>query len=579
MFSSEEAKSLEAVEGAASVEAKTAQPVVAVTADGKKETEASSKPDKQAATPKPDKQVVEQPKPKGEYYKLQFSKNVFIDAPDQMVFADELFITDILLSSGSNDSNEEPNEANAPNTDSTEAVMNSAVAKSDKQKNSSQRSGRAQVIEQPKDVIGQLVFADAIFADDVSFSNDPNKKHNKTGAVGTDIAETVDVPVPNKDEQKDLFEEDFLDIVITCDNGIFITRMNSTRKLAPVAINREIPEEFNNSGERPTFISEQIDYSSTTKNIFASGPSELIFYPNDVMGDGAKEKSPVKITAQEKTRFLPALNQVIFEGDSLCTALRNDPNYQQQYTLSAPRITVYLNSDEEKQSPDSATGIKHLTADGGVVQLATAKTSEGKLLGFTKLKCLRFDFDAEQQLSTAIGPGIIAVDNSKIPEAEKNVPKFGLRKQCYVLVQDFDTLKYFLGSNQIIADSNTQQIYLSYVPIIKGQEGQVVKVTASHIEADLIETATGQTEISTLTATGGVTYEEEAGKTKRGRKAPVQFVGSEFFYDTGKSMITARGNESQPCLLNGALVPGLEYNVKTGRIKTSIIGPGALRME
>jgi hypothetical protein len=50
------------------------------------------------------------------------------------------------------------------------------------------------------------------------------------------------------------------------------------------------------------------------------------------------------------------------------------------------------------------------------------------------------------------------------------------------------------------------------------------------------------------------------------------------FYDGSKSMITAWGDELQPCFLNGALAPGIEYDLKTGRIKTKITGPGTLQM-
>jgi hypothetical protein len=50
------------------------------------------------------------------------------------------------------------------------------------------------------------------------------------------------------------------------------------------------------------------------------------------------------------------------------------------------------------------------------------------------------------------------------------------------------------------------------------------------------------------------------------------------FYDNDKGMITAWGDESQPCFLNGALAPGIEYNLKTDRIKTKIISPGMLQM-
>ncbi|GAH78506.1 unnamed protein product, partial [marine sediment metagenome] len=169
-------------------------------------------------------------------------------------------------------------------------------------------------------------------------------------------------------------------------------------------------QNFNDTTGRPTLVAQKIDYCAATENAVASGPSELTFYVADIMGAESNETNvPVKVTAQEKARFLPALNQVIFEGDSLCTMLREYPNVQQKYTLSAPKITVNLSKDEDKRFSD----IEHLTAGGGVVQLDTSKWTGEKLLGFTKLKCRKFDYDAGRQMFLATGPdGIIAVDNS-----------------------------------------------------------------------------------------------------------------------------------------------------------------------
>jgi hypothetical protein len=179
----------------------------------------------------------------------------------------------------------------------------------------------------------------------------------------------------------------------------------------------------------------------------------------------------------------------------------------------------------------------------------------------------------------ATGPdGIIAVDNSKIAQPKGKVSRFSLQRPSYAVVRDFETLKYSLEANRIIADAGREQILIDYFPIVKGQYGQQVSATTSHVEALLYETALGRIELSTLRAAGGVTYEEQGKKKKWGKSKDIQFVGSEMFYDADKSIITAWGDELQPCLLNGALVPGIEYNLKTGRIKTRITGPGMLQM-
>ncbi len=436
----------------------------------------------------------------------------------------------------------------------------------------------------------QLIFADEVSINNILWSKGPGKKsRDETHFVKQ---ETRDEGQGMRDERRETTDdgreggdEEFADIIVTCDNGIVIVPMDSSKMYKnTTSTGGKGPKSFNDRSGRPTFVAQRIDYCLVTEDTVASGPSELTFYVNDVIdaedrphpserGDGKQAAVPVKVTAQEKARFLPALNQVIFEGDVLCAMLREKPSFQQKYTLSAPKLAVNLSEDKQLQAD-----IEHLTASGEVVQLDTSKWAGEELLGFTKLKCLRFDYDAGQQMFLATGSGIIAADNSKIAEPERKVGRFSLQRPCYAVVRNFDTLKYFPEANLIIAGAGVEQLLIDYFPIVQGRYGQQVSATANHVEAVLYETASGRSELSTLSATGGITYEEEGKKNIWGKRKDIQFVGSEMFYDADKSIITAWGDELQPCLFNGALAPGIEYNLKTDRIKTKITGPGMLQM-
>jgi len=469
-------------------------------------------PQKAKAAPTATRQASEQKS--GEYYRAVFSKNVVIDSPEQLIFADQVSISDIFFSDAA-----------------------------------SEKSVRA-------DTGG----ADSVKSQDVTEET-----------IGTNSIETHNVTVAMQG-QPYKSPQDLADIIVTCDGGILVTPMDSLLKPNAAVIGAKPACSFTDANGRPTFVAQKIDYNELTGDIIASGPSELTFYVNDVIGNETKRTDvPVKVTAQEKATFLQAPNQVVFEGDCLCTMLREDPTSRQKYTLSAQKLTVNLSRDKS----DSDTNIEHLTATGGVVQLDTSKWGEQVLLGFTKLKCRRFDYDAAQQMFLATGPdGIIAVDNSKVAEPEKKVGRFSLQRPSYAVVRDFETLRYSLENNRIIADAGHEQILIDYFPVIKGKQDQQTSATANHIEVILYETTGGQTELSTLSAKGGITYEEQ--REKKGKT--VQFVGSEMFYDADKSIITAWGDALQPCLLDGALVAGIEYNLKTGRIKTGISGPGMLQM-
>jgi len=461
---------------------------------------------------------------KGRKYRCLFSKNVFVDHPEQIIFTDELFINNIFEPRGSSPS-------------STEAAPSAAEA----------------------------------------------------GQTPTDVNKQDTAAEPSRFEQQD---KTSTDIVVTCDNGIFITPMDSTRmygsSIEPPATDTTIKTWktliSSNSidiNDRPTFAAQRIDYNygPSAGDIVASGPSELMFYTHDVAGPNnvtnATNTVPVTVTTERKATFLPIENQAIFEGDCVCRMFRTDSGVEQEYMLSAPRLTVNLYKDKKKNSGGSVNAIEYLTADNGVVQLANAKwkmpAKAKKLLGFVKLKCRRFDYDPAKQLFLASGPdGLIAADNSKMirpSRQRKKSEKFSLSQPCYAVLRDFDTLKYHLDSDHLVADSNLGQILIDYFPIVDGKPGEHTEAGTSHVEADFYETAERKLELSTLSATSGISYREK----------DRQFAGSKLFYNASKSLMTILGNESQPCLYNGAHVDQIEYNLQTDTVKTMITGPGQLQ--
>lgn len=433
------------------------------------------------------------------------------------------------------------------------------------------------------DTAEQLVRTDVLSINDIFWPKGSSKGTAKADTAAATTAKPGDVPAADSDQPNELPEE-FVDIVVTCDGGILVTLVDSN-KVSETSVTCGGPStkpetkrliDFNDVGGKAVLVADRIDYSAPTGDTVASGLPELVFPVNDVLAADSNEPAvPVTITAREKATFSPVSNQAVFEGDCQCTMLRADPNGRHKYTLSAPKLTVDLARTRVKQPSGIAHNIKHLSATGGTVRLSTINTKEEELLGGIELKCRRFDFDTAQQLCLAAGPGVIKVDNSRIPEPNSQPDRFSLRKPCWAIIENFQTLKYFLQTNQLIADAGSQgPLNVNYFPIVKGQVryDQQVVATASHVEALLYETANRQFELSTLIATGGVTYEDE----------DKQFAGSKLFYDHNKSLITVQGDQFQPCLLNGVLVDGIEYYLKTGKLKKgkiTITGPGVLQMK
>ncbi len=429
----------------------------------------------------------------------------------------------------------------------------------------------------------QIVFAEqALAINDIFWANSSDAEPNRadpgtSGEIETDPAVVPEQPEPNAPPEQPL------DIVLTCEGGVIVAPVDSPRlskdsdNVGPgPSTTSSSPEELGDTQGRPVFVTRRIDYSAQVGDAVAGGPCRTKFYVEDTSGGKDKpEIVPVNLTAQKQTKYLSASNQIVMEGDCVCIMQKEDPNFLEEYVLSAEQITVDLPEDSNDKAHDSAGGIRHLAAHGGVVRLAsvrkskdTFRTEEDRQLGGIELQCRRFDYDPNQDLYTATGPGIVQLDNSKTPPAKTEPGKLSLQKQCYAFLRNFDTLRYFDQENRIVADSGTHgALRLDYIPIVKSEYGEHAIATATHVVALLQDTADGRTELSTLTASGGVTYEDEKN----------QFVGAEFFYDHQKTLMKVTGSKSQPCYFNGALVEGIEYDLKTDRVKARIIGPGPIQ--
>jgi hypothetical protein len=247
---------------------------------------------------------------------------------------------------------------------------------------------------------------------------------------------------------------------------------------------------------------------------------------------------------------------------------RDNEGIEEQYTLKAPRITVNL-FQQDMLSSDMPTNVDSIFADGGIVRLSTIKKNQGELLGGIELKCNRFDYFAQEQYLVASGPGVINVDNSKAKESEKNTNSFSLQRRCYARVENFDTLTYFLESNWIVAKAGVHQMFLGYVPVLNdGQSGQPTRAYTGIVEAYLYKTVDERLDIKNLKAQQGVIFESE----------DIQFEGSEMLYNAEDSLVLVRGNESTPCFLNSASVDGIEYDLKTGKVKAKVVAPGMFQL-
>lgn len=428
----------------------------------------------------------------------------------------------------------------------------------------------------------QVIFADEVCVNNILLSKSSKSKPSVDSIIDSNSIDETNIPAKNNDEPNGpVGSEEFVDFVVTCDGGIVampmeepvIHDLGKSRQKAK-EIDDETIKKFVDANDRTLLTAKRIDcdYSGPGGDVVAKGPLEIKFWANNIMD--ANKELPVTITAG-KAEFSPALNTVIFEDNVVCEMVDSEPNVQDKYELSGQNVTVKLSKDT-KEKDSIAAKVKHVSASGSVVELNTSSWAGEERLGFTKLKCKKFDLDPDEQLLAY--NGLIAVDNSKAPALDSEEDKFSLQKPCYTLLRYFGVLEYSFKNNEIIAEADPngdQPLLIQYLPVVEGGKGRKTEATAGSIKAQLIETGDDKYELSKLYAADGVTYNEEGKKNIWGNRKDIYFEGGEMLFDAGTALITVRGNDSQPCFLNGGPVDGIEYNLKTGRRKVKIVGPGS----
>ena len=559
----------------------------------------------------------------GVYYKCTFSKNVLVNTPEQLIFAgDILCINDIFWSKASDG---QPDDADAAAGAADGGETAAGTAEPDRQiaDNAGEPDVAAPEPAEPNVPAGQL--ENVVITCDGGFVVVPrDSARAQEDATANEVEDPIPAAEPpsqfDDDTGKTRFFTQRIDYNVTTGDGIAdglseltffadsASGADSNEAPVPLKVTARKGATFSMTSNKVVFEGDclvtmpqsgltqpkDVTFSapritvylpedkSRKPDMFAAGPVELVFYdPNSA--DINQEPIPVTVNAQEQVRFLAASNQIVFEGDSRCTMIREDPNVLEEYMLLSDQITIDLLMDMNDRLSGPAAGIKHLAASGDVVRLATTKTAKAggafagqvqdansaKLLGGVELKCSRFDYDAIRQLFMATGPGVIKLNNSKAPEPNEPVGRFSMQKPCWAVLDGFDTLTYLIRDNRIIADAGSQEkLLMDYIPAVDGKYDEHVSVKTSHVEASLYELPSGQTELSTLTATGGIEFEDKDNL----------FIGSELFYDNETAIVKVKGDESQPCYYNGVLVDGIEMDIKTGRVEAEIIGPGALQI-
>lgn len=414
-------------------------------------------------------------------------------------------------------------------------------------------------------------------------------------------AETPAAPVPEPLDTKasrhlafDAMPAELFDIVVTCSGGLVIAPAGASSRYSdpndPARSHEPqggVSPSLDLQSDRQQAIARRIEYNATTGDATFVGPVQMAvpLDPNILAGSAQAQASPgltglprlepgrgrpmpMTVTAHDAVRYMSASNRVVFDGNCVASAERKDPNVTHEFTLSAPMFALDLVEDANIPAVEKAAGkaitLKQFSTTGGPASITVRRRAGGLLLGWTRVLAAQIEYEAASKLFTAHGPeGKLQLNNAQVTQQQTDPNAFGFNQPCYAFLSDFDELTFASDTNRIMVAAESRPILIDYIPVIDGKVGQHILGDAGRLDLTLRRTEAGRTEIASLVASGGVTYEDQ---TK-------QFIGSTLTYDREQSLVKVVGNETQPCYFNNALVDQIEMNVTTGALKTQLRAP------
>jgi len=161
-------------------------------------------------------------------------------------------------------------------------------------------------------------------------------------------------------------------------------------------------------------------------------------------------------------------------------------------------------------------------------------------------------------------------ENAPQPDSKDKPKGLSFQQPCFGLVRGFDKLTWFTEAMQINADGKDESVFMAYWPIENGKRGRITRGSTTHLQTNFIPLPDGTNELATMIAAGGIYFEEVGGNI---------FVGENLLYKADTSLLTITSSQKNTCLLNGALVDMVEYEVDTGNVRSELASsPGALTL-
>ncbi len=324
-----------------------------------------------------------------------------------------------------------------------------------------------------------------------------------------------------------------------------------------------VMEPVSDDQQKPArFTATKIDYDILTGNALAHGPVTLLFYNSPQDEEYSFDnQTPIVITSEGDARFYSRNNRAVFNRDVVGKRTVDNETFIEQSSFYGDKMVVSLSDDRK---------LRHVTITGSNVKLESIRTDTvaNTKLSHVTLYCERLDYDDPKSVIVAQGPGKIEIDNSKLPVPDEDVGRFSFKKPCYARIEGYEKLKWYFGSQMITAAGKDRSIFISYLPVVEGQENSLVYASTNDLRIHYTQLPKGKTELDDLTASGGITYNEKGGH---------ELIGDYLYYDHDQSQVTVSAEPPNTCVLDGAFVESVLLNLDTGKVKTNIpTAPGAI---
>jgi len=483
---------------------------------------AQSQPAQSPAKAETNQPNLQSAKKTGENYKCLFQNQATIEYGDEVVLADEIAITNLLLSDSQSDSDSQP---------------------------------------QAEKTVAPVVSA-----------NQPAVK-----------ADTNIPPQPDPAELQKRIMSEFQNrpvvAIVKCKGAMLVKPESSARidnyKYADFKKFEQLSDDVRQMlGRRNILSSRRVSYDYTNEIAKAYDDVEVVAYPKTA--DANNIEKPFIISSKKGAEFLTKNNQAIFYGSVKGVFAKQTDAYNEENTFFGDKLIVDLASADKKEQAETkpanamSANVSHITVVGPGVRLESARTLGEKKLSHIRLKSKQIDYDKITENIIASGKGQIEYAREEQPAKSDTASQSSAGKPCYTIVEGFDRLTWDTNSMHVRAVSDkTNGIHIGYMPFELDENrqkvyGKKITIDTRQVDIDYSEPVKGKSQIDQLFATGGVVFNEQN---------TWEFAGKELSYYAKDDFLTVSGSQDVPCMLNGAFVDGIEYNLKTGAA-SGVIGKG-----